>query len=124
MLSKNKNVSLWEKKAPAGALSPSTVLLRAILSVSKTKTAILSSQKIRMSLLGREEAPAGALTPSTVLLRVFYVLTTQNSPICVCLQQKTAGMYFQTIRMSLFGRENAPVGALSPSTVLLCLYNI
>ena len=30
---KNKKVSFWEKKAPAGALSPSTVLLRGILSV-------------------------------------------------------------------------------------------
>ena len=43
--------------------------LRRILSVYKTKTAILCSQKIRMSLLGRKKAPAGALSPSTVLLR-------------------------------------------------------
>ena len=40
------------KNAPAGALSPSTVLLRGILSVYKTETAILCSRKIRMSLLG------------------------------------------------------------------------
>ena len=36
------------KKAPAGALSPSTVLLRGVLSVyktEKTETAILSAQK-------------------------------------------------------------------------------
>ena len=43
------------KKAPAGALSPSTVLLRGILSVDKTETAILSSQKIRMSLSRRKK---------------------------------------------------------------------
>ncbi len=55
------------KKAPAGALSPSTVLLRGGLSVYKTETAILSSQKIRMSLFWRKKAPAGALSPSTVL---------------------------------------------------------
>ena len=42
------------KNAPAGALSPSTVLLRGILSVYKTETAILSSQKIRMSLFRRK----------------------------------------------------------------------
>ena len=69
VFSKNKNVSFQEKKAPAGAPSPSTVLLRGILSVYKTETAILSSQKIRMSLLRRKRAPAGALSPSTVLLR-------------------------------------------------------
>ena len=33
VFSKNKNVSIWEKKAPAGALSPSTVLLRGFVSL-------------------------------------------------------------------------------------------
>ena len=46
-----------------------TVLSRGILSVSKTKTATLCYQKIRMSLFGRKKAPAGALSPSTELLR-------------------------------------------------------
>ena len=63
-------MSLFRReKAPAGAPSPSTVLLRGVFSVYNTKTAILSSQKIRMSLFGRKKAPAGALSPSTVLLR-------------------------------------------------------
>ena len=43
------------------------VLLRGILSVSKTKTAILCFQKIRMSLFRGKKAPAGALSPSTEL---------------------------------------------------------
>ena len=43
------------KKAPAGALSPSTVLLRGVLSVYKTETATLCSQKIRMSFSGRKK---------------------------------------------------------------------
>ena len=38
VFSRNKNVSFWEKKAPAGAPSPSTVLLRGILFVYKTKS--------------------------------------------------------------------------------------
>ena len=86
---------LGRKKAPAGALSPSTVLLRAVLSVDKTKTAILCSQKIRMSLFGREKAPAGALSPSTVLLRgILSVSKTKTAILCP-----------QKIRMSLLGRK-------------------
>ena len=46
------------KKAPAGALSPSTVLLRGIVFVYNTKTAILASQKIIMFFLGEKTAPA------------------------------------------------------------------
>ena len=43
------------KTAPAGAPSPSTVLLRGFMSVDKTKTAILCSQKIIMSFSGRKK---------------------------------------------------------------------
>ena len=57
------------KKVPAGAPSPSTVLLRCILSLFKTKTDTLSSQKIRT--LG-EKAPAGAPTPSTVFCQISF----------------------------------------------------
>ncbi len=71
--SKNKNVFLGEKKAPAGMLSRSSVLLRGMLCVYMTKAAILYFQKIGMSLLGREEAPAGALTPSTVLFCLYNI---------------------------------------------------
>ena len=71
------------KKAPAGALSPSTVLLRGVLSVCETKTAILSSQKIRMSLFGRRKAPAGALSPSTVLLRGILSVYETKQQYCV-----------------------------------------
>ena len=74
------------KKAPAGALSPSTVLLRGVLSVYNTETAILSSQKIRMSLFGRKKAPAGALSPSTVLLRG--VLAVYKTKQLYCLFKK------------------------------------
>ena len=74
------------KKAPAGALSPSTVLLRGVLSVCKTKTAILSSQKIRMSLFRRKKAPAGAPSPSTVLLRG--ILFVYNTKQLYCLLKK------------------------------------
>ena len=74
------------KKAPAGALSPSTVLLRGILSVSKTKTTILCYQKIRMSLFGRKQAPAGALSPSTVLLRG--ILSVSKTKQLYCLIKK------------------------------------
>ncbi len=77
-----------------------------------------------MSLFGGEKAPAGALTPSTVLLRVFCVLTTQTYPYFICFQDKTATMCFDKIRMTRFGSEKAPAGALTPSTVLFCLYNI
>ena len=65
------------KKAPAGALSPSTVLLRGILFVYNTKTATLSSQKIIISFSGRKN-PAGALSPSTVL----FVFATYR--FCLC----------------------------------------
>ena len=54
------------KKAPAGALSPSTVLLRGVLSVYKTKTAILSPKNDNV-FFWEKKAPAGALSPSTVL---------------------------------------------------------
>ena len=102
--------------------------LRRILSVYKTKTAILCSQKIRMSLLGRKKAPAGALSPSTVLLRGILSVS----------KTKTAILCYQKIRMSLFGRKK-PLrarSALAPSFLSLqhinfvfiaykfCLYNI
>ena len=77
---------LRRKKAPAGALSPSTVLLRGILSVDKTETAILFSQTIRMSLFRRKKAPAGALSPSTVLLRG--ILSAYTTKQLYCLLKK------------------------------------
>ena len=79
-------MSLFGRKNPAGALSPSTVLLRGISSVSKTKTATLSSQKIRMSLFRRKKAPAGALSPSTVLLRG--VLSVYKTETAILSSQK------------------------------------
>ena len=108
-----KTTSFLGEKAPAGAPSPSTVLLRGILSVYMTKPAI-SSQKLRMSLFRRKKAPAGAPSPSTILLRGILSVS----------ETKTAILCYQTIRMSLLGRKKAPAGALSPSTVLFCLYNI
>ena len=79
VFSRNKNVSVWEKKqAPAGALSPSTVLLRGILSVYKTKTAILSSQKIRISFSGRKKP----LRARSALAPCFFVFTTYI--FCLC----------------------------------------
>ena len=74
------------KEAPAGALSRSTVLLRGILSVSKTKPAILWYQKIRVSLSGRKKAPAGALSPSTVLLRG--ILSVDKTETAILSSQK------------------------------------
>ena len=71
------------RKGPAGALSPSTVLLRGVLSVYKTKAAILSPQKIGMSLFGRKKAPAGALSPSTVLLRGILSVSKTKQLYCV-----------------------------------------
>ncbi len=56
------------KKAPAGALSPSTVLLRGILSFSKTKQLYCVIKNKNVSFW-EKKAPAGALSPSTVLLR-------------------------------------------------------
>ena len=56
------------KKAPGGALSPSTVLLRGILSVYKTKQ-LYSLLKNKNVSFWEKKAPAGALSPSTVLLR-------------------------------------------------------
>ena len=50
-------------------LLPLVTLSRPLLCVYKTEAAILCSQELRMSLLGRKRAPAGALSPSTVLLR-------------------------------------------------------
>ena len=47
----------------------------------------------------------------------------KNQILCV-YKTKTAIMCLQKRRMSLFGREKAPAGALTPSTELFCLYNI
>ena len=66
------------KKAPAGALSPSTVLLRGVLSVYKTETAILSSQKIGMSLFWRKRP----LRARSALAPCFFVFTTYR--FCLC----------------------------------------
>ena len=62
-------MSLWgRKKAPAGALSPSTVLLRGTLSVYKTKQLYCALKKKSVSFWEKKsKAPAGALSPSTEL---------------------------------------------------------
>ena len=70
-------MTLWgRKKAPAGALSPSTVLFRGVLSVCKTKTAILSSEKIRMSFSGRKKPlrERSALAPRFLSLQHIYLV--------------------------------------------------
>ena len=100
------------KKAPAGALSPSTVLLRGILSVYKTETAILCSQNIRMSLLGRKKP----LRARSALAPCFFVFPTYR--FCLFLRQNSYIVSSKNKNVSFWEKE-APAAAPSPSTVLL-----
>ena len=70
------------EKAPAGALSPSTVLLRGILSVYKKNSYIVFSKNKNVSFW-EKKAPAGALSPSTALLRGILSFSKTKQLYCV-----------------------------------------
>ena len=91
------------KKAPAGALSPSTVLLRGILSVYKTKQLYCVSKKYECLLLGEKKAPAGALSPSTVLLRGILSVSKTKQLYCL-LKNKNVS----------FKEKKSPCGSAQP----------